>query len=193
MLVGHIVVSIHPNFVGIISVCNRSVQTNLAILLMVNRADLEPILVSSQKPRLLPTISRRTASHHRCLSEHTRATVGIRSFTGINSRKGNGVLIILAKVEMPAEPALDAAVLTDQLDELATILLVGMVEPATSVDDMILLQNPQTRAIGRGVRKNKYLPPLVGGMFDQKVFEPCNLLVVDNDLVAGIVGIAKDG
>ena len=94
---------------------------------------------------------------------------------------------------MPAEPALDAAVLTDQLDELATILLVGMVEPATSVDDMILLQNPQTRAIGRGVRKNKYLPPLVGGMFDQKVFEPCNLLVVDNDLVAGIVGIAKDG
>lgn len=69
-------------------------------------------------------------------------------------------------MEMTAEPTLDAAILTDQLDELATILLVGMVEPATSVDDMIFLQNPQTRSIGRCMRKNKYLPPLVGGMLD---------------------------
>ena len=193
MLVGHIVVSIHSNLMRIISVRNGSVQSNFAILLMVHRADLEPILVASQKPRLLPTISRRTASHHRCLSEHTRATVGIRPLAGINGRKGNGILIILAQMKMSAEPPLDAAMLPHELDELATILFVGMVEPATTVDDVILLQNPQTGAIGRSVRKNEYLPPLVGGMVDQKVFEPCNLLVVDNHLVAGIGGIAKDG
>lgn len=30
-------------------------------------------------------------------------------------------------------------------------------------------------------------------MLGQKVFKPRNLLVIDNDLVAGEVGIAKDG
>ena len=192
MLVRHIIVCIHSNFVGIILVRNGSVQSNLAILLMVHRADIEPILVAPQKPRLLPTISRRTASHHRCLSKHTRATVGIRTLTWVDGGEGNGILIILAQVKMSTEPTLDAAMLPHELDELATILFIGMVEPAASVDDVILLQHPQTGAIGRSVRKDKYLPPLVGGMVDQKVFEPCNLLVVDNHLVAGVGGVAKD-
>ena len=193
MLVGHIVVSIHSNLMRIISVRNGSVQSNLATLLMVHRADLEPILVAPQKARLLPTVSRRTTAHHRRLSEHTRATVGIRPLAGIDGGKGDGILIILAQMKMSAEPTLDAAMLTDQLNELATILFVGMVEPAATVDDVILLQDPQTGAIGRSVREYEYLPPLVGGMLDEKVFEPCNLLVVDNDLVAGIGGIAEDG
>ena len=101
-------------------------------------------------------------------------------------------MVVLSEVEMSREPPLDASVLPDELDELAALGVVGVVEPAASVDDVILLQHPQTGAIGRSVRKNEYLPPLVGGMVDQKVFEPCNLLVVDNHLVAGIGGIAKD-
>ena len=141
MLVGHIIMGIHSNFMGIISVCYRSIQSNLAVFLVVNSADLKPVLVSSKQTRLLPTISRRTTSHHRRLGEYTRTTVGIRAFAGINGGKGNGVLIILAQMKMSAEPTLDAAMLSDQFDELAAILLVGMVEPAASVDNMILLQD----------------------------------------------------
>ena len=157
---------IHSDFVGIISVCNCSIQSNLAVFLVVNSANLEAILVSPEQTRLLPTVSRRTTSHHRCLGEYTRATVGIWAFTGINGGKSNGIMIVLAEMEMSAEPTLDAAMLTDQLNELAAILLVGMVEPAASVDNMILLQDTQSRSIGWGVRKDKYLPALIGRMLD---------------------------
>lgn len=166
MLIRNIIVGIHSNFVGIISVRYGSVQSNFAILLVVDCANLEPILVSSQKARLLPTVSRRTASHHRCLGKHTRAAVGIWAFAGINGGKGDGILIILTQMEMSAEPTLYAAMLSNELNELATILLIGMVEPAASVDYVILLQNTQSRSIGWGMSKDKYLPSLVGGMFD---------------------------
>ena len=94
---------------------------------------------------------------------------------------------------MSREPPLDASVLPHQLDEFATILLVRMVQPAAAVDDVVLLQDAQTGAVGRGVGEDEDLPPLVGGMSAEEFNEPGDLLIVDNDLVAGVGGIAEDG
>ena len=67
-----------------------------------------------------------------------------------------------------------------------------MVEPAAAVDDVILLQDAQTGSVGRGVGEDEDLPSLVGGVGEKEVFEPGNLLIVDDDLVAGVGGIAED-
>ena len=96
-------------------------------------------------------------------------------------------------MEMSREPTLDASVLPHQLDELPTVLLIRMVQPAAAVDDVILLQDAQTGSVGRGVGEDEDLPPLVGGVGAAEVLEPGDLGVVDDDLVAGVGGIAEDG
>ena len=53
-------------------------------------------------------------------------------------RESDAILVVLTQVEVPAEPGLDTRVLTDYTDKLSCILR-GVVEPAASVNDVILL------------------------------------------------------
>mmetsp|Transcript_16867 Transcript_16867/g.39976 ORF Transcript_16867/g.39976 Transcript_16867/m.39976 type:complete len:305 (+) Transcript_16867:1062-1976(+) len=94
---------------------------------------------------------------------------------------------------MSGEPSLDAPVLPDELDELAALGVVGVVEPAAAVDDVVLLQDAESGAVGRGVGEDEYLPPLVGRVVLEGLLEPLALLLVDGDLVGGVLGVAEDG
>eukprot|EP00961_Rhodomonas_salina_P050416 676975-Rhodomonas_salina.7 len=79
-------------------------------------------------------------------------------------------------MEVAREPRLDAAVLAHQLDELAALLLVRVVEPAAAIDDVVLLQHAQARAVGGGVREDEDLPALGRGVLLQDLLEPQHLL-----------------
>ena len=94
---------------------------------------------------------------------------------------------------MSREPSLDAAVLPDELDELAALGVVGVVEPAAAVDDVVLLQYAEAAAVGRGVGEDEDLPPLVGRVVLEGLLEPLALLLVDGDLVGGVLGVPEDG
>ena len=63
-------------------------------------------------------------THHRRLREDTGATIRVGALLARDGREGDRVLVVLAKVEVPREPGLDAAVLTHQVDELAALLLI---------------------------------------------------------------------
>ena len=102
-------------------------------------------------------------------------------------------MVVLSEVEMSREPSLDASVLPDELDELAALGVVGMVEPAASVDDVVLLEHAEAAAVGRGVGEYEDLPPLVGRVVLEGLLEPLALLPVDGDLVAGVLGVPEDG
>ena len=77
---------------------------------------------------------------------------------------------------MPREPGLDAAVLTHQVDELAALLLIGVIQPAAAVDDVVLLQHTQAGTIGRSMREDEDLPAIGRGVIDQHLLEPLHLL-----------------
>ena len=96
-------------------------------------------------------------------------------------------------MEVPREPRLDAPVLPHELDELLALLLVAVIEPAAAVHDVVLLQHPQAAPVGRGVCEDEYLPPLVGGVFDEDVLEPVDLPLVDGDLVTREYRLPEDG
>jgi hypothetical protein len=68
-----------------------------------------------------------------------------------------------------------------------------MIQPTTSIHDMILLQYPQPTTIRGSMSKYEYLPPLLGWMGFDKIFKPVDLSLVDGDFVRGVDGIAKDG
>jgi hypothetical protein len=84
-------------------------------------------------------------------------------------------------------------VLPHELDELLALLLVAVIEPAASVHDVVLLEHPQAAPVGRGVGEDEYLPPLVGGVFDEDVLEPVDLPLVDGDLVTREYRLPEDG
>ena len=65
-------------------------------------------------------------------------------------------------MEVAREPSLDAAVFPDKLDELAALLVVGVVEPAAAVDDVVLLEDAEAGAVWRSVRENEDLPAIIG-------------------------------
>ena len=77
---------------------------------------------------------------------------------------------------MPREPGLDAAVLAHQVDELAALLLIRVIQPAAAVDDVVLLQHAQARTIGRSMREDEDLPAIFRGVIDQNLLEPLHLL-----------------
>lgn len=82
--------------------------------------------------------------------------------------------------------------LPDDLDELSAILLVAVIQPAAAVHDVILLDDAYAAPVGRGVREHEDAPPLVGGLAPHEVLEPVDLPLVDEDLVARVLGVAKD-
>ena len=48
-------------------------------------------------------------------------------------------MIVLSQMEMATKPCLDTAMLAHELNKLAALFLVGMVEPAAAVDDVVFL------------------------------------------------------
>mmetsp|Transcript_16554 Transcript_16554/g.32656 ORF Transcript_16554/g.32656 Transcript_16554/m.32656 type:complete len:381 (+) Transcript_16554:1173-2315(+) len=160
---------------------------------MVDGADLKALLVAADQPRLLPAVPRRAAAHHRGLHEDARAAVGVGSVLGVDGGEGDGVLVVLAEVEVAREPRLDAAVLADKLDELAALLLVRVVEPAAPVDHVVLLEDTQARPVWGGVGEDEDLPAVGGGVLLEHLLEPHHLGIVDGHLVRGVLGVPEDG
>lgn len=101
-------------------------------------------------------------------------------------------MIILAQMKVSREPGLDAAVLAHEFNKLAALFIVGMVEPAAAIDDVIFLQDAETTSIGRSVGKDKDAPSVRGGMGLESFFKPVELRLVNGHLVRGVPGVAKD-
>ena len=100
-----------------------------------------------------------------------------------HSREGDGILVVLPEVEMSGEPSLDAPVLPDELDELAALGVVGVVEPAAAVHDVALLEDAEAGADDGRVREAEYLPAILERVFLDRLHEPVELLVIHGDLL----------
>jgi hypothetical protein len=73
--------------------------------------------------------------------------------------------------------------LPNQLDKLATVFFIRMIQPAASINNVILLNDPYSRPVGRCVREYKNAPPLFGRLRFEQLFKPTNLFVVNNNFV----------
>ena len=151
------------------------------------------ILVSTQQTRLLSAITRGTRAHDGRLGKDARSTVGVGTILGVNGRESNGILVILSQVEMSREPSLDATVFTDQFNVFTALSFVGMVEPAASINNVVFLQDTQSRSIGRRVRKDKELPAIFGRMVLDYLFKPSQLFRVDCNFVGSVPGRTENG
>ena len=107
MIICLVFMSVHTNLIGITTVSNCSIDTNLSILLVINGADLESILVTTDKTRLLTSITRSSSAHDGGLGKDAGSTVGVRSILGVDGGEGNTVLVVLSQVEMSREPGLE--------------------------------------------------------------------------------------
>lgn len=96
-------------------------------------------------------------------------------------------------MEVTTKPRFNAPVFPDQLNKLFTLFLIGMIQPTTSIDNMILLQDSEPTPIWRSMRKDEDLPSLLRRMVDDKVLEPVDLRLVNGNFVGGVDCIAKDG
>ena len=161
-------------------------HADLAALSVVDGADLEAVFVAAQQARLAAAITRRARGHHGGLAEDARTTV-------VAAREGHRILVVVRQVEVAREPALDARVLADDLDELLGHLSVVVVEPAAAVDHVALLQHAQPRADDRRVREAEDLPPLRGGVVLDRLLKPSDLLIVHHHLVGRVLGRAEGG
>eukprot|EP00957_Ditylum_brightwellii_P196190 14948797-Ditylum_brightwellii.AAC.1 len=61
-------------------------------------------------------------------------------------------------MEIPIEPGLDTAILVCKLNELMMLKIVGAVDLAASIDNMVLLE------FGRCMGEDKDLPSIRGGV-----------------------------
>ena len=92
---------------------------------------------------------------------------------------------------MSAEPSLDAPVLPHNLDKLSAIPLVGMIQPTTSIHNVIPLDAPDPTPIQRSVTEHEYPPPLVGRLALLQLLKPTNLILVNNHLVTRKLGLPE--
>ena len=95
-------------------------------------------------------------------------------------------------MEVTTKPGLNAPVFPDQLDKLFALFLIGMIQPTTSIDNMILLQDSKPTPIWRSMCKDENLPSFLRRMVDNKTLEPVDLRLVDGNFVGGVDCIAKD-
>jgi hypothetical protein len=91
-------------------------------------------------------------------------------------------------MEVTREPSLDARVLTNNLNELASVLST-VIQPTASVDDVILLENAQTRSHRRSMTENEHTPSLTGWAFLHSLLEPFNL--IEHSDVQGLKQVVK--
>jgi hypothetical protein len=96
-------------------------------------------------------------------------------------------------MEMSTKPSLNTPMLPNQLNKLLTLLLIRMIQPTASINNVIFLQDPQARPIGGCMSKNEYLPSLLGGMGCDQIFKPIDLSLIDGDFVRGVDGITEYG
>ena len=167
---------IDSHFVIIVRVSDCRIQTNGSSIGMINGADLESILVSSEESRLLSAIARCAGAHDGCLCKDTRSAIWVGPFFWIHSRKGDAILIILTEMKMSREPSFNAAMLSDEFNEFSTSGIVRVIEPTTAIDYMIFLQYAQTASIGWRMGKDKYLPSVAAGMRFQCILKPLLVL-----------------
>mmetsp|Transcript_137876 Transcript_137876/g.239666 ORF Transcript_137876/g.239666 Transcript_137876/m.239666 type:complete len:235 (-) Transcript_137876:466-1170(-) len=160
---------------------------------MVNGENLKSILISANEAGLLSAVTRSSCAHDAGLDKHTRSTVRVRSILRVDGGERDGILVILSQVEMAREPSLDAPMLAHQLDELAAPFLVTVVQPTATVDYMVFLENAQPRPIGRGMCENKDLPAFRTGVVFKDLLKPCNLCIINGNLVRSVLGISENG
>ena len=187
-----VAVRVDADLVVLVRVANGRVEPHDAAALVVDRADLEALLVAADQPRLLPAVARRAAAHDRRLREDARAAVRVGALARVDGRERDAVLVVLAEVEVAAEPGLDAAVLPHQLDEFARRRAAAVVQPAAAVDDVVVLQHAQPGPDRRRVREDEDLPALARRVRLHEVLEPGDLRVVDDHLVRRVLGLAED-
>mmetsp|Transcript_2132 Transcript_2132/g.4820 ORF Transcript_2132/g.4820 Transcript_2132/m.4820 type:complete len:313 (-) Transcript_2132:195-1133(-) len=96
-------------------------------------------------------------------------------------------------MKVSREPSLDGSMFSYEFNKLAALAFVGMIEPAAAIDDMVLLNDSETRSIGRSVGKDKDFPIVVGRMLLEQIFKPINLGLIDNDFMRSKRSISKDG
>ena len=95
-------------------------------------------------------------------------------------------------MEVPREPGLDAAVFTDNFNELAALQVVGVVQPAASINNVILLQHAKTGPVGGSMGEDHNLPSLRSGVVLDRLFEPSKLFIVNGNFVRSVCGVTEN-
>ena len=95
-------------------------------------------------------------------------------------------------MEVTREPSLDASVFTDKFNELSALGFIGMVQPAASIDNMVLLQHTKTTSIRRGMGEDKDLPAIISRVVLDNLLKPVNLVLVNSDLMGGVLDITEN-
>mmetsp|Transcript_26063 Transcript_26063/g.35919 ORF Transcript_26063/g.35919 Transcript_26063/m.35919 type:complete len:219 (+) Transcript_26063:1496-2152(+) len=165
----------HHRFVSVIE-GDGGIQALLTAFTMVDGADLEAVLSTAHQARLSAAVTSALSGHDAGLTEHTGAAV-------IALGECDAILVVLAQVEVAAEPRLHAGIRSHDLDELAGRGSARVVEPAAAVHDVILLQHSQTTAHWRSMRKHEYFPSVFSGMCFRHLLEPGDLTIVNKHFV----------
>jgi hypothetical protein len=71
-----VLMRVHTNLVIAIRVGDRCVDTYGAVIRMIDRANIEPPVVPTNHPTLLPSVAGRAGSHDRCLCNWRYGVVG---------------------------------------------------------------------------------------------------------------------
>ena len=87
MIVGLILVCIHTHLIAVPFECDGGIQSYLTILLVIDGANFESILVAANETRLLTSITGGAGTHYGGLGKDARAAVGVGSILGIDGRK----------------------------------------------------------------------------------------------------------
>ena len=87
MIVGLILMCIHTHLIAVPFECDGGIQSNLTILLVIDGANFESILVTANETRLLTSITGGAGTHYGGLGKDARAAVGVGSILGIDGGK----------------------------------------------------------------------------------------------------------
>jgi hypothetical protein len=192
VLVRNVFMSVNADFVIVVTISDSSINANSTTVFVVHSTDFEASFVTANKTRLLAGITRSASAHDRGLGKYTTSTVGVGTVLRVYGREGDGILVILSQVEVTRKPCLDATVFTDDFYELAALLIVGMVEPAATVDDVVLLQDTKTAAVRGSMGEHKDSPTLVGGVCLDSIFKPLELFLVNRHFVRSVLRRAEN-
>lgn len=160
------------------------VKALLAVDAVVHSADLETLLRAAKKTGLSSAVTRASLSNDGGLHEHTASSV-------VTLRECDGVLVVLAKVEVSREPGFNAGILANNLNKAASGLASGVVKPAAAVHHMVFLQDAKSRAHGRSVREDDHSPALVRRALLHCLFEPVDLVRINVDFMRSVLGVTE--
>lgn len=84
VIISLIVMSINTQLVGIAPVTDGGIQPNLSVLLVVDGADFESVLVPADEAGLLAAVAGGSGAHDGGLGEDAGSAVGVGSFFGVD-------------------------------------------------------------------------------------------------------------